>query len=515
MSPTTPRLRPELKATAAEEAGIAYFDVSDPRTGSSLRLYDFEWLIAQKLDGRATFGDLASWAGGCFGFAPTAADLVVYAGKLDELGLLETEAKPAQESDSGLLPLDLEEGIVIDTEPEPVVTAKTPVGAPPPPAVPPPPATSLAAAPPAIPRAAPPMDMALAATLPVTPATKAPSKPQFTPVPMPAAKRGPTAITWVLGALLLAVSGIAVWMLWLAPMFAPVKVRVETVGKPQDVVQYYEGTGSVVRSQPTTLSFAAAGKVGDVVAPGTDVKAGMTLASLDVATPLEKELADVRDRAAFYTSQVDAATAKGKLSEAKKFEKKVAEKQKRIALLEGQVKSLRIVAPAGALVSEVLVGVGDDVAIGKPAVKLVDQQVMAELKLTAAESTALQAGDPASLVVANRVKAPITGRIRSVEAGTVRVELTDRHAAKPGDPVAMVRNRLSGVTPVPAAALSKTPGGGHQVYLVIGGKLQLRPVLVTEKNETLAYVSNGLAPGEQVVVSSTASLLPGAKAVAE
>ena len=58
----TPKIRIELNATAVEADGITYFDVSDPKSGGRMRLYDFEWLVAAKMDGSRRFDEVANWA---------------------------------------------------------------------------------------------------------------------------------------------------------------------------------------------------------------------------------------------------------------------------------------------------------------------------------------------------------------------------------------------------------------------------------------------------------------------
>jgi len=86
---STPRIRSDLQATPTEEGGIKYFDVSDPKSGARMRMYDFEWLIAERMDGRRPFDEVASWARERLGIAPTASDLEEYARKLRELGFFE------------------------------------------------------------------------------------------------------------------------------------------------------------------------------------------------------------------------------------------------------------------------------------------------------------------------------------------------------------------------------------------------------------------------------------------
>src|SRR5262249_29877631 len=71
------------------EGGIKYFDVSDPKSGVRMRMYDFEWLIAERMDGRRPFDEVALWARERLGIAPTASDLEQYASRLRELGFFD------------------------------------------------------------------------------------------------------------------------------------------------------------------------------------------------------------------------------------------------------------------------------------------------------------------------------------------------------------------------------------------------------------------------------------------
>ena len=53
------------------------------------------------------------------------------------------------------------------------------------------------------------------------------------------------------------------------------------VAAPREVVRLYEGAATVKKPTGQTLAFGEAGKVSDVVAAGTEAKAGMPLATLD------------------------------------------------------------------------------------------------------------------------------------------------------------------------------------------------------------------------------------------
>ena len=86
---TTPRMRTDLQAAPVEEDGFRFFDVTDPRAGTSMRLYEHEWLLATHMDGTMTLDELARWAEGHVGFRPSVGDLAAYAHRLDELGFFD------------------------------------------------------------------------------------------------------------------------------------------------------------------------------------------------------------------------------------------------------------------------------------------------------------------------------------------------------------------------------------------------------------------------------------------
>ena len=86
----TLKLRADLQSAEVVDAdGVLYYDVTDPKTGGVLRLFDYEWLIAQKLDGQRGFDELARWTEEQFGFAASREDLQVYAERLQQLGVVE------------------------------------------------------------------------------------------------------------------------------------------------------------------------------------------------------------------------------------------------------------------------------------------------------------------------------------------------------------------------------------------------------------------------------------------
>ena len=52
MGAPAPRFRRDLTAAEVQADGVLYIEVTDTRSGKSFRFYDFEYAVAQKLDGR-------------------------------------------------------------------------------------------------------------------------------------------------------------------------------------------------------------------------------------------------------------------------------------------------------------------------------------------------------------------------------------------------------------------------------------------------------------------------------
>src|SRR5262245_8119457 len=87
-----------------------------------MRMYDFEWLIAEQLNGNRRIDEVASYARERLGIQPTAADIEAYVAKLAELGFLdETAAAVTMEAE--------EEEVELTPLPSPVpASASTPPG---------------------------------------------------------------------------------------------------------------------------------------------------------------------------------------------------------------------------------------------------------------------------------------------------------------------------------------------------------------------------------------------------
>jgi len=105
MDEASPRFRSDLVATTTEADGVPCVDVSDPRTGTKFRFYDFEYQLALQLKGQP-MSEVTAWASAAYGVELSAAGIGEFAGRLGELGFLESDAPPAGAGATAAAPAD-------------------------------------------------------------------------------------------------------------------------------------------------------------------------------------------------------------------------------------------------------------------------------------------------------------------------------------------------------------------------------------------------------------------------
>jgi membrane fusion protein (multidrug efflux system) len=499
---TTPRIRQELQATPVEEQGIKYFDVSDPKSGHKMRMYDFEWLVAQRMDGARPFDEVANWARQSLGIHPSGGDLQEYARRLEDLGFfeLEDDYTPLPVS----IPADSLGGNGASRSEEVSFEDENPT----------------------IPRVVAPEDLRAsaqpdAASVSPPAVVVADQEPEPAPYTTPSApaprmatppQKSGSSMSLLWAVVVLALLGGAVVYFEVIVPNAAVHVNV-MVASPREVVRLYDGVGTVKKAEPQALSFAEAGKVADVVAKDTEVKAGMALASLDSYAKVQKDVADVKDRLGFYEKQLNAAKTRNDAEAIKNAESKVAEKQKLMDGLEAKAAKLRIMAPGSGTVSDVLIAVGEDAKPGAPVVKIADKRMTADFKLPPADAQAMKAGTAVQLAPASGGGA-LNGRIANVAADLVSVEVLDDAAAKVGDSLRLVKSRQQNVFRIPAQAVAKRDGA-DTVFVLVAGEAKARKVSVVDHDGNDALVQSGLASGDSVITTAVETLTDGKKATSE
>ncbi len=610
MTMMIPRLRGDLKATPIEDSdGVLYYDISDPKTGGTLRLFDFEWLLAQRLNGQQNYQELSRWTEEQFGFSTTSGDLEAYGSKLLDLGMAEAIAaalpppvavepvkpapvvepapaavvepiKPTVSEPARAKPERTADGDDVmgrpvitlpasrpaakpATQPEvkavPAAKPSEPAALPEPPqtkpaepvAATPPPAEAKPepVAEPAKPEPAqltgsptaqlepvpPPTDtktVPLATVAPPSASTPVTAdKPaQITPAAKPAevkpaeskpAETAPSATTpvgktpasqpaqgggagkWIVLLLLLAaVVGAAYYFLVYMPKLHPPAVGVSmSEAKPETLPRKFAAPAQVKAAEPVNLKIDADGDVAKIVEEKAEVTPETVLVELATKAKLEKELADARKLATGLQKKAETGKGKAKAD----AQAKLDEKQKRIAELEGLIKKATLSPSRPGTVAKVLVKVGQAVTAGTDVVAVADKAPAAELRMPAMEAQSLKLGDEVKLQADSGV---ITAHVLSLKPDgdqtTVQFILPLDAKAKEGDKLSLLRGTLEGVVRLPNTALVE----GGKVYVAKEGKASLRPVTVADRDGDSVLVQ-GLAPGDQVIVSRVAELHEG------
>src|SRR5947207_10067176 len=87
-----PRFRNDLQAAREEQQGVVFYRIDDPKTQTSFRLYEIEYLIAQKLDGKRTLEQVIGAVKEEYNFDISEPDLQKFVNQLDSMGFVKMDA---------------------------------------------------------------------------------------------------------------------------------------------------------------------------------------------------------------------------------------------------------------------------------------------------------------------------------------------------------------------------------------------------------------------------------------
>src|SRR5271166_6103239 len=93
-----PTFRTDLVCSREEQQGVVFYRIDDPKTQTSFRLYEIEYLIATKLDGKHEPQQIIEAVKSEFNFDITVPDLERFVGQHESMGFLAGStpvAKPA------------------------------------------------------------------------------------------------------------------------------------------------------------------------------------------------------------------------------------------------------------------------------------------------------------------------------------------------------------------------------------------------------------------------------------
>ncbi len=90
-----PRFRSDLKSAREEQQGVVFYRIDDPLTQTSFRLYEIEFLIAQKLDGKRGLEQVIGAVKSEYNFDISEPDLKKFISQLESMGFIQASDKAA------------------------------------------------------------------------------------------------------------------------------------------------------------------------------------------------------------------------------------------------------------------------------------------------------------------------------------------------------------------------------------------------------------------------------------
>ncbi len=306
--------------------------------------------------------------------------------------------------------------------------------------------------------------------------------------------------------------------------------------RPAAVYRWFDAPGSAVVAGTAPLAFAAGGSVADVLPPGSHYAAGEIIAKLQGAAAHESEVNHARSRVAYNQQIRDSMKAANNLSEMRRAEIAIVEKQAKLDEAEAALDRLVIRATEPGEVVEVIAKRGSLVEANAPAVRVGSGQIHGEFILAAKDAEAAAHLGFCRVQIVGLAPSPTAdGRAGSAggaadgsatETGPrfadcrltappqptnhrLEVELPPSAGILLGQPLLLARVRYDGVFPVPRSAVVRV-GDTDRVFVVGPGNVaQARAITIADADPDEVVVSQGIDVGDRVIIDPPSDLRDG------
>ncbi|MDB4980588.1 MAG: hypothetical protein JWM82_1340 [Myxococcales bacterium] len=546
----------DLNAVATETDGVATVEVTDLQTGTSFTFYEFEYALAQQMNGQP-IDEIVAWAVANYDTPMSPEAIDEFANKLAELGFLEpddavTEVNSpvpraphrpptqvgfaaAANAPEGGLTLD---SLNLSAEAMTELSGKiTQSGSGIPKAV----GASASGAlsrsfgerrqPPGVDSVemAPFEDVSL----------------RFR-APPPERKRSSAGAVVTIG-LVIAGGGAAGYAYWMKqhPPVAHVE-RLRVVGpQPTTVYRWFATVGSIVDLESRTLAFETTGKVVELLPTGTKFAAGDTLGRLVGAGALEGELATHKSKMAAFEQLRDSLKAAGKPSQKaalRDVEDKITARKKMIDDAQAALSKLVLRAPEAGVIFETPSKVGMIAGAKAPAIKWRGKNLHGDFTMDQEDYSKATKLDFCRLEVTG-IGTPVTtpghesasaatdaGAAASNEPRFVDCTIPPLGPPPPGMPsllrkfivtlptdaglvtgqqLHLARKRYDGVFVLPPSAVEVQTGVVGRVWVAApNGTAEPRPVTIVEARDEV-LISEGINVGDEIIAEPPHDLSPG------
>jgi hypothetical protein len=338
------------------------------------------------------------------------------------------------------------------------------------------------------------------------------SRPFVTPPPLRAARvrGGPWVLYALFGTLAALAVGVLVVPLALKPRpLIPVPVRVLRA-KPTGVLRWFDVTASAELVPGQVLKFPAGGKVVRLISPELAFRPGDVVAATDAARLALAELTRQQEQLAFLKQIMEGLRASRDEKVVASAEANVVAKAERVERALAALSRVAVVAKAPGRVEAPFVIVGQNVEAGAPAVRLRSTGWRATFELPRAQVTLVRRQGFCQAEIERRLVACSLASDGGDETHVV-VALAPEAVTAAGQMVRLARSRLADAFLVPASALSHV-GASDRVFVVAPtGRAEMRSVTVVDRTPTDAIITQGLDPGDAVVLESSQPIGAGAQ----
>jgi hypothetical protein len=257
------------------------------------------------------------------------------------------------------------------------------------------------------------------------------------------------------------------------------------------------------------LSFPAGGKVIRLASPGIALQPGDVVAATDAARLLLADLARQRERLANFEQLAQGLRETGDEKQTRAARAKVELNAGLVDQAQKSLANLAIVAKAPGQVEATMVSVGRTVAAGASAVRIRPPGWSASFELTRAAAARFRKQGWCEAEIEGRLVA-CTPSPEGGDETHVVIALAPE-VATAGQSVHLARAHFFDAFLLPASALSRLGASDRVLVVAPTGRAEVRNVAVADRTATNAVVTQGLDPGDAVIVEASEPIGAGAR----
>jgi hypothetical protein len=282
------------------------------------------------------------------------------------------------------------------------------------------------------------------------------------------------------------------------------------VARPTAVLRWFDGSAPIEAPPSQVLSFPAGGKVIKLASPGTLLRPGDVVAATDAARSLLADLTRQQKWLVDFEQVVQDMRDTGDEARAGAARAKVELGAGLVEQTQRALSRVAVVAQAANQVEATLATLGQTVQPGALAVRVRRPGWRANFELPRALATRFR---KQGFCVAEIEGRPVGCELvpDGGDEDHVVIELAPGSATAAGQPLRLARARLADAFVVPASALSRVGKSDRVLVVAPSGRAEGRNVTVADRTAADAIITQGLDPGDAVIIETSEPVEAGAR----